>query len=153
VNAPDRLNRLVLCNTAARIGTKEMWNARIGTARKDGMKPIAAAVIERWFTPEFRASCPDQVAKAQRMLETTPPAGYAGCCAAVRDVDLRGAVAQIKSPTLIIYGAKDPVIPTADAQLLANHIQGAAIVELNAAHLSNVEQADAFTQAVSYFSK
>jgi len=153
VNAPDRLIRLVLCNTAARIGKTEMWNARIATARKDGMKPIAAAVIERWFTPEFRASCPDQVAKAQRMLETTPPAGYAACCAAVRDVDLRDAVAQIKSPTLIIYGAKDPVIPAADAQYLANHIQGAAIVELNAAHLSNVEQADAFTQAVSYFSK
>jgi 3-oxoadipate enol-lactonase len=151
VNAPDRLNRLVLCNTAARIGTKEMWNARIGTARKDGMKPIAAAVIERWFTPEFRASCPDQVAKAQRMLETTPPAGYAGCCAAVRDVDLRDAVAQIKSPTLIIYGGKDPVIPIEDAQFLARNIQGAAIVELSAAHLSNVEQADAFTEAVSYF--
>jgi 3-oxoadipate enol-lactonase len=151
VNAPDRLNRLVLCNTAARIGTKEMWDARIATARKDGMKPVAAAVIERWFTPEFRASCPDQVAKAQRMLETTPPAGYAACCAAVRDVDLRDSVAQIKSPTLIIYGGKDPVIPIADAQFLAKNIRGASIVELNAAHLSNVEQADAFTEAVRNF--
>src|SRR5258706_13075640 len=55
LNAPDRLNRLVLCNTAAHIGTKEMWNARIATVQKDGMKPFAAAVIERWFTPEFRA--------------------------------------------------------------------------------------------------
>ena len=153
VHAPDRLKRLMLCNTAARIGTKEMWNARIATVQKDGMKPVAAAVIERWFTPEFRASCPDQVAKAQRMLETTPPAGYAGCCAAVRDADLRDAVAQIKSPTLIIYGGKDPVIPVADAQSLAKGIQGAAIVELNAAHLSNVEQADAFMEAVRYFSR
>src|SRR5712671_3756189 len=151
VNAPDRLIRLVLCNTAARIGKTEMWNARIATARKDGMKPIAAAVIERWFTPEFRASCPDQVAKAQRMLETTLPAGYAACCAAVRDVDLRDAVAQIKSPTLIIYGGKDPVIPIADTQFLAKNIQGAAAIALNAAHLSNVEQADAFTEAVKNF--
>ncbi len=151
VNAPDRLNRLVLCNTAARIGTKETWNARIATVRKDGMKPVAAAVIERWFTPEFRASFPDRVAKTQRMLATTPPAGYAACCAAVRDVDLRNAVAQIKSPTLIIYGGKDPVIPPADAQFLAKHIQEASILELNAAHLSNVEQADAFTEAVRSF--
>jgi 3-oxoadipate enol-lactonase len=151
VHASNRLNRLVLCNTAARIGTNEMWNARIATARKDGMKPIAASVIERWFTPEFRASSPDRVAKAQRMLETTSPAGYSACCAALRDVDLRDAVAQIKTPTFIIYGAKDPVTPAADAEFLADRIQGSAKVALNAAHLSNVEQADAFTEAVSHF--
>jgi 3-oxoadipate enol-lactonase len=151
VNAPDRLNRLVVCNTAARIGTKETWDARIAAVRRDGMKPVAAAVIERWFTPEFRASSPDRVTRTQRMLETTPPAGYAACCAAVRDADLRDSVAQIKLPTLIIYGGKDPVIPVADAQFLAKNIQGAATVELNAAHLSNVEQADSFTEAVRNF--
>jgi 3-oxoadipate enol-lactonase len=150
-NAPNRLHRLVLCNTAARIGAKEMWNARIEKVRKDGMKPVAAAVIERWFTPEFRAAYPDRVAKAQAMLETTPPAGYAACCAAIRDMDQRDAVAQIKLPTLIIYGGKDPVTPAADAQFLAERIPGAAKVELNAAHLSNVEQADAFTEAVRHF--
>ncbi len=151
VHAPNRLNRLVLCNTAARIGTNEMWNARIATARKDGMKPIAASVIERWFTPEFRAFFPDRVAKAQRMLENTSPAGYSACCAALRDIDLRDAVAQIKTPTLIIYGSKDPVTPVADAEFLGERIQESSKIELNAAHLSNVEQADAFTKAVSKF--
>ena len=151
VNQPGRLNRLILCNTAARIGTKETWNARIATVHKNGMKPVAAAVIERWFTPEFRASCPDPVAKAQRMLETTPTAGYAACCAAVRDADLRDAVAQIKSPTLVIYGGKDPVIPVADAQFLAKNIHRGEAAELKAAHLSNVEQADAFTEALKNF--
>jgi|SRR5882672_1029728 len=151
VHAPHRLHRLVLCNTAARIGTNEMWNTRIAIARKDGMKPIAVSVIERWFTPEFRAASPDRVAQAQRMLETTSPAGYSACCAALRDVNLRDAVAHIKIPTLIIYGAKDPVTPAADAEFLADRIQGSAKVELNAAHLSNVEQADAFTEAAGNF--
>jgi|HubBroStandDraft_1064217.scaffolds.fasta_scaffold00049_26 3-oxoadipate enol-lactonase len=151
INAPNRLHRLVLCNTAARIGTEDVWDARIATVRNDGMKRVAAAVIERWFTPEFRASFPEKVAPAQRMLENAPPEGYAACCAAIRDMDQREAVAQIKAPTLVIYGASDPVIPASDAHFLTARIPGAIEVELAAAHLSNVEQADAFTEAVSHF--
>ena len=151
IHSPDRLHRLVLCNTAARIGTKEMWNARIATVRKDAMKPVAAAVVERWFTPEFRAAFPHKVARAQQMLDATPPNGYAACCAAIRDMDHRDAVAQIKTPTLVIYGGKDPVTPQVDAQFLTDNIRGSIKVELFAAHLSNVEQPDAFTQAVNDF--
>ncbi|MBZ5549280.1 MAG: 3-oxoadipate enol-lactonase [Acidobacteriia bacterium] len=151
IHAPNRLHRLVLCNTAARIGTQEMWNARIATVRKDGMKPVAASVIERWFTPGFRASCQEKVARAQHMLENAPPEGYAACCAAIRDMDQREAVAQIKAPTLVIYGGSDPVTPASDAHFLKDRIPGAAEVELPAAHLSNVEQADAFTEAVRHF--
>jgi len=151
IHAPKRLHRLVLSNTAARIGTKEMWNGRIATVRADGMKSVAAAVIERWFTPEFRASFPEKVAVAQRMLEKSPPEGYAACCSAIRDMDQRNAVAQIKAPTLVIYGGKDPVTPAADAHFLKDQIRGAIEVELAAAHLSNVEQADAFTEALREF--
>ena len=151
VHAPDRLHRLVLSNTAARIGTKEMWNARIAIVRKDGMKSVAAAVIERWFTPEFRAASAEKVVRAQRMLESSPPEGYAACCAAIRDMDQREAVAQIKVPTLVIYGGSDPVTPASDARFLTDQIPGAAKVDLAAAHLSNVEQAGAFTEAVADF--
>lgn len=151
IHAPNRLNRLVLCNTAARIGTKEMWNARITTVRKDGMKRVAAAVVERWFTPEFRASNGEQVSKTKQMLENSPPEGYASCCAAVRDMDQREEVARIKLPTLVIYGGRDPVSPASDAQFLADQIRGAEKVELHAAHLSNVEQPAAFTAAVKDF--
>jgi 3-oxoadipate enol-lactonase len=151
IHAPARLNRLVLSNTAARIGTREGWNARIATVKKDGMKSVAATVIERWFTPGFRVSFPEKVAQAQRMLEQTPPEGYAACCAAIRDMDQRDAVAQIKAPTLVIYGASDSVIPLHDAHFLAEQIKGAKELELPAAHLSNVEQPDAFTRAVSSF--
>ncbi len=151
IHAPERLHRLVLSNTAARIGTKEMWNARIATVRRDGMKRVAAAVIERWFTPEFRASFGEKVARAQQMLENSPPEGYAACCAAIRDMDQRETIAQIKAPTLVIYGGSDPVTPAADAHFLTGRIREAVNVELAAAHLSNIEQADGFTEAVSNF--
>jgi len=150
-HAPGRLDRLVLCNTAARVGTAETWNARIETVHKSGMKPVAAAVIERWFTPEFRAAYPQRVAVVQAMLENAPPQGYAACCAAVRDMDLRKTVAQIPVPTLVVYGAKDPATSPVDAEFLVKRIRGAQSVELNAAHLSNVEQAEAFTKAVGGF--
>ena len=151
IHAPGRIHRLVLSNTAARIGSAEMWNARIATVHKDGMKPVAAAVLERWFTPGFRASAPGVVAQTRAMFETTPPAGYAACCAAVRDADLRADVRRIASPTLVIYGAADPVTSAADAQFLAQQIPGASTLALEAAHLSNVEQAATFTGVVRRF--
>jgi len=151
INAPERVDRLVLCNTAAKIGNPDVWKARIDTVRKDGMKPVAAAVIERWFTPEFRAAHPEKVVPAQQMLEGSPPDGYASNCAAVRDSDFRATLGRIQSRTLVIYGAKDPVIPVADAQFLVDQIPGAKGVELNASHLSNVEQDDAFNQALNEF--
>jgi 3-oxoadipate enol-lactonase len=85
------------------------------------------------------------------MLENSPPEGYAACCAAIRDMDQRETIAQINAPTLVIYGRSDPVTPEADAQFLIDRIRGAVKIELAAAHLSNVEQADAFTEAVSNF--
>jgi len=151
INAPDRLHRLVLCNTAARIGTKDTWNARIATVHNEGMNVVASAVIARWFTPEFRAAYPKEVAEAQQMLENSSPDGYVASCAAIRDMDQCDTVAQISAPTLVIYGAKDPVTPAVDAQFLVNRIRGAAAVELNAAHLSNVEQPQAFTESVTSF--
>ena len=151
IHAGGRLRRLVVSNTAACIGTKETWNSRIETVRRDGMKPVAAAVVERWFTPGFRARSVEQVARTRQMLEDSPPEGYVSCCAAVRDMDQREEVAEIKVPTLVIYGSHDPVIPVADAQFLADRIQGSEQVELPAAHLSSVEQPAAFTEAVREF--
>ncbi len=151
IHAPSRLHRLVLCNTAACIGTKEMWNARIAKVHTEGMKSVAATVIERWFTPAFRASSPEKIAWTQRMFENSPPQGYAACCAAVRDMDEREALGQIEVPALVIYGGSDSVIPASEAHFLKHQIPGAAEIELDAAHLSNVEQADAFTEAVRKF--
>src|SRR5436305_1692783 len=130
IHAPERLNRLVLANTAPRTGTIQTWNSRIFTVRKEGMKPVAAAVTERWFTPEFRESFPEKVAIAQQMLEMTSPDGYAACCAAIRDMDQRDGIAKIKTTTLLIYGGKDPVTPPSDAQSMKEQIAGSETMEL-----------------------
>jgi 3-oxoadipate enol-lactonase len=150
-NAPDRFHKIVLSNTAVKIGTPGTWAARIATVCSKGMSAVAPAVIERWFTFEFRANSPDVVAWIQRMLELTDPQGYVACCAAVRDVDFTGNISAIRSPVLVISGAHDPGTTPADGSYLADHIQGARYAELNASHLSNVEAAEVFTAEVLRF--
>jgi 3-oxoadipate enol-lactonase len=150
-NAPQRLNKLVLCNTGARIGNAEGWNTRIETVRKSGMKSVASAVLERWFTPAFREKAPAVVSNTQKMLEAVNPEGYASCCAAVRDFDFRKELEKIRVPTLVIAGAHDPATPPADGRFIADHVPGARYVELNAAHLSNIEDQDRFNKEVAAF--
>jgi 3-oxoadipate enol-lactonase len=150
-NAPERLSKLVLCNTAAKIGTAETWNARIEAIRKEGMKPVAAAVLERWFTPAFRERDRATVARTQKMLEEANPEGYAANCAAVRDFDFRERLGEIHKTTLVISGKHDPATTPADGRFLAERIAGARYAELNAAHLSNIEDVARFTKEVSTF--
>ena len=150
-NAPRRLNKVVLCSTAAKIGTPEMWNPRIATVLKEGMRNVAAAAIERWFTPAFRAKNPSAIARIQKILEATSPEGYVACSAAVRDFDFREKLSNIRIPTLVISGAHDPATTPTDGQFLANHIPGAYYVQLNGAHLSNIEDAARFTREVLTF--
>ena len=127
-NAPERIDRLVLANTAPKFGTPEAWNARIDAVRKGGVDAIADAVLERWFTSAFRARDPDTTARMRKMMVATPVEGYLGCCAAVRDADLRGALASIRSPTLVIVGTHDPANPPAEGRAFAEKIRGARVV-------------------------
>jgi 3-oxoadipate enol-lactonase len=150
---PNRLRKLVLCNTAPKIGSSEMWNTRIDAVRKAGVQSVVDGVLERWFTPTFRSSSPKAIDCARQMLLSTPVEGYAACCAAVRDMDARDSVACIKVPTLIIAGTNDPVTPPADSYFMAERIAGAEYKELPAAHLSNIEASAAFTMEVSSFFK
>jgi 3-oxoadipate enol-lactonase len=151
VNAPERLNKLAVCNCAAKIATPEIWNARIEAVRTGGMKSIASAVIERWFSPGFRAKDAATVASIQRMLEAANVEGYAACCAAVRDFEFRTKLGNIPVPTLVITGAYDSGAPPADGHFLAERIPGARYAELNAAHLSNIEDRERFTKEVRAF--
>jgi 3-oxoadipate enol-lactonase len=151
LHAPERLNKLVLCNTGAKIGTPDAWNARIDAVQKNGMKSIAPAVIERWFTPAFRQKSPAIISSTQKMIEEASPDGYAACCAAIRDCDYREQVAAIRTPTLVISGAHDPATPPADGRFLAQQIPGARYAELNAAHLSNIEDHDHFNPELTAF--
>lgn len=151
VHAPDRTQKLLLCSTAAKIGTPETWNTRIETVRKGGMPSIATATMERWFTARFREKQPALVERVKKMVESTKPEGYIACCGALRDCDLRESVPGIHLPTLVISGTHDPATPPSDGHFLVDHIRGARYVELDAAHLLNIEQDERFTPEVAKF--
>jgi 3-oxoadipate enol-lactonase len=151
VNAPKRLTKLLLSNTAPKIGKLDAWNQRIKLVREGGTKAVAQPVVEKWFTPEFHTKHPDQIAKTRHMIESTSTDGYAGSCAAVRDFDFWENVATIRVQTLVIAGTHDQSVPPSDAQKLTKQIPGARYLELPAAHISNVEAATRFTDGVSNF--
>jgi 3-oxoadipate enol-lactonase len=150
-NVPHRLDNLVLCNTSPKIGTADGWNARIQAVRDGGTSSVAQIVVERWFTPDFRAKNPAIVEKTKSMIESTSREGYLGTCAAVRDFDFWASLKSISAPALVIAGTHDVAATPVDAQKLAREIKGARYVELGAAHISNIEDASRFTDAVSTF--
>ena len=151
VHAPDRVESLILASTAARIRNALFWQERIELVKLSGIRPLAAETMGRWFTEVFRVSHPDIVARYRRMLESCPAEGYAACCAALRDADLRGEIGGIAAPTLVIAGTHDPVTPPGDAHAIRTRIRDARVTELDAAHLANVEQADKFNDRVLAF--
>jgi 3-oxoadipate enol-lactonase len=145
------VDRLVLANTAALLGPPEAWDTRIEAVRRGGMAAVAESVIERWFTPGFRNRCPEDVEAVRQTLLATPPEGYLACCAAIRDMDQRADLASIRSPTLVVTGRHDPATPPATGRAIGDAIPDARLVELPAAHLSNIETAEAFNAAVRDF--
>ncbi|ANF27376.1 3-oxoadipate enol-lactonase [Stutzerimonas stutzeri] len=154
IHAGERLSHLVLCNTGAKIGTDEAWNERIDGVLRGGeqaMRDMRDASVARWFTPDFAAQHPVEVDRITQMIASTSPAGYAANCAAVRDADYREQLAAIKVPTLVVCGSKDPVTTPEHGRFIQANVAGARLIELNAAHLSNVEAGDAFTRPVMAF--
>jgi 3-oxoadipate enol-lactonase len=151
IHASQRFKSLTLCNTAARIGSTDGWNTRMAAVNDGGMAPIANGVVSRWFTEDFAKREPTWVETARQMLLHTSPEGYAATCAALRDEDLRESIAAIRTPTLVISGAQDAAVTAADGRFLAGKIPGAQYLELNAAHLSNIEAAEPFTAALLKF--
>lgn len=151
IHAPERIQSLILANTAAKIGTIAGWNERIQQVRSEGMAAIVPAVLERWYTLEFRNSHSGSVAATRSMLEAINVEGYIASCAAVRDMDFRDTIGAIASSTMILYGEQDPVTPPEAAQFMSNKIVGSTLIGLRAAHLSNVEVPREFTDRVLAF--
>jgi 3-oxoadipate enol-lactonase len=147
--APERVDRLVLCCTAAYLGPPEGWHDRARLVRAGGTAAIAERVLERWFTQRFRDESPATVGRFREMLEATPSDGYAACCEAIASWDARTSLGAIHVPTLVIAGADDVATPPEDGGFLAESIPAAELVILpGAAHLANVEQPEAFNQAL-----
>jgi 3-oxoadipate enol-lactonase len=150
LNAPDHLSALVLANTSPKFGTREIWEARLQSVRQGGMAAVADAGLERFFSPENRVGVWGQTIRA--VLLGTDSIGYAGCCAALRDVNFTDAASRIKIPTLVIGSNQDPSTPwEANGKLLADAIPAAESVVLRGAHLSNLEDQRQFTTALIDF--
>jgi 3-oxoadipate enol-lactonase len=150
-NAPERIERMAVCNTAAYIPNPDLWNTRIEIATNKGMPALCDGIIERWFSEDFRKNNPAEIERVAAMVLATPGPGYAACCAAIRDMDQRETDKGISAPTLVVIGAKDPATPPEHGREIHSLIAGSQLVELDAAHLSNIEQTDAYNSAVLNF--
>ena len=151
INRPERFNQVVVCNTAAKIGQEQAWNDRAALVREQGLAPIASTAAGRWFTDPFIQSNPAVIEKLSNDLGAGSPEGYASCCEALAKADVREQLKQISIPVLIIAGQQDPVTTVADGQYMVDRIANSQLIEINATHISNIEQPEAFNQAVQKF--
>jgi 3-oxoadipate enol-lactonase len=154
IHAPERLDKVVLANTASWFPAAAGWNARIRSARENGMTELAPTVTQRWLTEDFRKARPEVSKNIGAMLLACDPLGYAACCSALRDTDLRDSIGAAPArPALVIVGESDASTPPELGVALANSLRDASLVRLKAAHLSSVEAAEAFVAAVLGFLK
>lgn len=151
IHAPDRIRRLVVANSAARIGTAVAWTERARLVMASGMDDVADGARGRWFTEAFCHRVPGHVDVLVDGLRQCPPAGYAACCRALAAADLHADIGAIRIPTLLIAGRHDPVTTVADARSMRERIAGARLAVVDASHLSNVEAADEFTGLLRTF--
>jgi 3-oxoadipate enol-lactonase len=150
-NAPERIDKLILSNTSSYYPDKKLWDDRMRFARANGITAIAAATMERWFTKDFRERAPGAIARMTAMFVQTDIEGYLGCCAAIRDMDFRESLPNITAPTLVIAGRFDSATPLEMNTFISDHIPGAKLAVLEAAHIANVEQPQAYTDTVLGF--
>lgn len=145
VHHPERIRRLVLCCTAAKL-PPEPWAERAAAVRAAGTASIAGTVVQRWLTPQYAAAHPALVRDLEAMVESASDEGYAECCDAIRRMDLLDSLERVRAPTLVVAGRDDPATPPEHAARIAARIAGARLEVLApAAHLANLEQAEALT--------
>lgn len=153
LRAPERLNGLVLCNTAPKVGDAAMWNTRISTVLVNGTVAIADAVMERWFSETFRRERSDDLAGWRNLFVRTDAAGYAATCATLRDTDLTSAIGAISTPTLVVAGSEDQSTPVDLVRGCASRIPGAQFEILNSGHIPSIEQPEALAALLDDFFK
>lgn len=147
---PERVDTLTLMCTGAKIGSQEMWTERAELVRSSGTGSIVEAAMGRWFSEDFHASHGDIVTQFAMTLATTDRSGYAGCCDALVEFDVKAELPLIKAPTLVIYGSDDEVTPKSDAEYLAARIPKTDLHELTGGkHMAPIEQPDRVTELLT----
>lgn len=149
---PQRVQKMVLCDTGAKIGTAQAWNERIAAVQAGGLEPLAAIILARWFTAAFIQNEPVLYRGYANMLMRTPAAGYAATCTALRDTDLSALVPTIQTPTLVLCGAEDLATPPSLGRDLAALLPNAHFALIpNAAHLPCIEQPVILAEKIAEF--
>ena len=151
IHHPERFNHVIVCNTAAKIGQEHAWTERAKLVREQGLEPIASTAASRWFSEPFIQSNTAVIAKLSNDLGAGSPEGYASCCEALAKADVREQLKTITMPVLIVAGQQDPVTTVADAEFMLSQIPNSQLVEIDASHISNVEQPTAFNEALKQF--
>ncbi len=150
---PDLVGALILCDTGAKIGNPEMWDARIAAVEQGGIEALADTILERWFTRRFRAEDPT-FSLWRDMLTRTTLAGYTGTCAAIRDTDLVESTSRLRLPCLAVCGAEDGATPPDLVRETANLIPGSRFELIRrAGHLPCIEQPEVLGGLISGFLK
>ena len=150
IHAPDRIDRLVLCSTAAYLPPPSVWTERAQAVRNAGStEVIADVVLGRWLTPAGRDADPQRYARLRAMLLQTSAEGYASCCGVLEHLDLRDQLSAIAAPTLVVVGTADVATPERHSRAIVDAIPDARFEVLDgAAHLANVERAESLTELV-----
>ena len=151
INRPERFNQVIVCNTAAKIGQEKAWLERASLVREQGLTPIASTAAGRWFTEAFVQSNPDIITKLSNNLGAGSPEGYASCCEALAKADLREQLKQVKIPVFIIAGQQDPVTTMEDGLFIQKQIFNSQLFNINASHISNLEQPEDFNNTIINF--
>lgn len=149
---PERVESLLLCDTASEMPPRSMWEERLAIARKEGIPGLVESTIKRWFTAPFIERAPQVIAKVRAMILGTPLDGYIHCASAVRDMAQTTMLLKIKAPTLVITGRQDPACTVDQSTVLHRMIDTSRMVVIEqAAHLSNIEQPEAFNREIREF--
>jgi len=151
IHYPNRIKKLIVSNTGAKIGNDERWNDRIETIKANGMQAIVDDTMERWFTQSFRNDSPLRVVETKAMFLRSDILGYSNCCAAIRDADFRESLSQVSVETLVITGDEDPVTNVAQAEFIAENIPNARLKILHARHLASTELPEEYAQVLIDF--
>ena len=149
----DRVAATVMANTTAFCSDdfRAAFDQRVAAVADGGMEAVVESTIERWFSESYRASGAERLADVRTMIRTTSVAGYTGCARAIQGLTYLDRLSSLDHPVLLIAGTQDAATPPAGMRLMHERIKGSRYVELDAAHLSNIEQAPAFTAALKEF--
>lgn len=149
---PDLVSMLVLCDTAHKIGTAEIWNERIAEVEENGFEDLADIIMERWFTPDFHENHPAELQGYYNMLTRQTVEGYAGTCAAIRDADYTEEAGNISIPTLCVVGDQDGSTPPEMVEAFAALVNGAKFEIIpGAGHLPSIEQPETLCRIIKKF--